>query len=86
MKTLEQLFKEMNESEALKAAFSEAAETDKVDEFLKENDCEASLEELIDYVKEKENASGKLSAEELKEVSGGRNKKCVTLFGKRLCI
>ena len=55
-------------------------------EFLKGQGCDATLEELVSYVKAKEGPKAELSDEELSEVSGGRNKKCVTIFGKKLCI
>ena len=86
MKTVEELLKEMDANKDLQGEFGQAVEADKLDEFLKKQDCEASVGELIDFVKAKESASKKLDADELKEVAGGRDKKCVTLFGKRLCI
>lgn len=86
MKTLEALLKEINESEALQKKFAEATESDTLVEFLKGQGCDATLEELVAFVKEKEGPKVELSDEELNEVSGGRDKKCVTLFGKRLCI
>ena len=86
MKTLEALLKEINESEALQKKFAEATESDTLVEFLKGQGCDATLEELVSYVKAKEGPKAELSDEELSEVSGGRNKKCVTIFGKKLCI
>lgn len=86
MKTLEALLKEINESEALQKKFAEATESDTLVEFLKGQGCDATLEELVSYVKAKEGPKAELSDEELSEVSGGRDKKCVTLFGKKLCI
>ena len=86
MKTLEALLKELNENVELKKEFEAAADSDTVAEFLKKQGCDATLEELIDYMKAQQGPKVELSDEELKEVSGGRDKKCVTLFGKKLCI
>ena len=86
MKTLEELLKEINESEELQKEFADATESDTLGEFLKKHGSDATLEELVEYVKEKDNTQGSLSDEEVAAVAGGRDKKCVTLFGKRLCI
>lgn len=86
MKTLEEVLKEINENEELQNGFKEAADNDKVVDFLKEQGCEATLEEIVEYVMENDKASAELTEEELVEVAGGRKKKCVTLFGKKLCI
>ena len=86
MKTLEEVLKEINENEELQNGFKEAADNDKVVDFLKEQGCEATLEEIVEYVMENDKASAELTEEELVEVAGGRKKKCDTLFGKKLCI
>lgn len=86
MKTLETLLKELNENVELKKEFEAAADSDTVAEFLKKQGCDATLEELVDHLKAKEGPKVELSDEDLSEVSGGRDKKCVTLFGKKLCI
>ena len=86
MKTLEEVLKEINENEELQNGFKEAADNDKVVDFLKEQGCEETLEEIVEYVMENDKASAELTEEELVEVAGGRKKKCVTLFGKKLCI
>ena len=86
MKTLEALLKEISENEELKIKFDAAADSDTVAEFLKNQGCDATLEDLVTHLRAKEGPKAELSDEELKEVSGGRDKKCVTLFGKKLCI
>ena len=52
MKTLEEVLKEINENEELQNGFKEAADNDKVVDFLKEQGCEATLEEILEYVME----------------------------------
>lgn len=86
MKTLEELLKEIGENEALKTEFEAAADSDKLVDFLKKNDCEATVEELVEYVLSNKPEGAELDEEELESVAGGRDKKCVTLFGKKLCI
>ena len=86
MKTLEALLKEINESEALQKKFAEATESDTLVEFLKGQGCDATLEELVSYVKAKEGPKAALSDEELSEVSGGRKKKCVHFLKHKLCV
>lgn len=86
MKTLEALLKELNENEELKKEFEAAVDSDTLAEFLKKQGCDATLEELVTHIRAKEGPKAELSDEELSEVSGGRDKKCVTLFGKKLCI
>lgn len=87
MKTLEALLKELNESEELKKEFEAAADSDTLAEFLKAQGCDATLEELVAHVKASKGPKVELSDEELNEVSGGRDKKCVTiLYNVKICI
>ena len=91
MKTVEELLKEIGESEALKTEFEAAADQDKVAEFFKQHDCEATLEEIVDFVKANEKEDAELSDKELDSVAGGgwftpRKKKCVTIFKKKICV
>ena len=87
MKTLEALLKELNENVELKKEFEAAADSDTVAEFLKKQGCDATLEELIDYMKAQQGPKVELSDEDLSEVSGGRDKKCDTiLYNVKICI
>ncbi len=86
MKTLEGFLKEISENEDLRKEFEEAVDQDNVVEFFKQHDCEATLEEIVEFVKANDKDGAALSEEELESVAGGRDKKCVTLFGKKLCI
>ena len=69
MKTLQELYHEIIASEELKAAFLEAAKSGKALEFLKEQGCEVTEDELKAFLSKKN--SGELSDEELDDVAGG---------------
>ncbi len=69
MKTLQELYTEIIGSEELKKAFSEAAKDGKVTDFLMAHGCEATVEEIKVFLKEK--SSQPLSEEELDSVAGG---------------
>ena len=51
MKTFEDFYKEINESEELRKAASEIRDKTALADFLKEHDCEASMDEVEKYVK-----------------------------------
>lgn len=86
MKTLEALLKELNENVELKKEFEAAADSDTVAEFLKNQGCDATLEELVTHLRAKEGPKVELSDEDLSEVSGGRKKKCVHFLKHKLCV
>lgn len=71
MKNLETLYKEIMESEELKAKFLAAAKEKKLGEFLKAEGCDATEEEIVKFLKE--GREGELSDQELGSVSGGCN-------------
>lgn len=70
MKTLENLYNEILKSNELKTAFANAVKENKVAEFLKANDCDATLEETTEFLKGIQK-SGELSDDELDNVAGG---------------
>lgn len=74
MKTLQDLYEEVKAGDDLKKALAEAVKADKVTEFLKANGCDATLDELKEFVAEKaakdESLRG-LSEDELEMVAGG---------------
>ena len=51
MKTIEELYKEINASEELKKAVSEIKDKTALADFLKEHDCEVSVNEFEKYIK-----------------------------------
>ena len=71
MKTMEELFQEILGSDELKGAFAQAVREGRMEEFLKENGCEASPEEVKAFLQEKQAKEGELSEAELDAVSGG---------------
>ena len=68
MKSLQDLYKEIINSDELKKAFTEAAKTGKVLEFIKAQGCETTEEELKDFLSKQ---TGELSDEELDNAAGG---------------
>ena len=71
MKTIEQLYKEIMSDKDLKAQAVEAAKAGKLEAFLKEHGCEAKLEEVAAFLKDKGNEDKPLSVYELENASGG---------------
>ena len=75
MKTLQEMYDEIIASDEQKAAFAEASKNGKTLEFLKENGCETTAEELEAFLTEqREKLSGQLTDEELENVAGGKCK------------
>ncbi len=69
MKTLQELYNEIIGSEELKKAYLEATKGDKIAEFLKAQGCEAKVEEIKAFLKER--GDQELSDAELDSVAGG---------------
>lgn len=71
MKTLEALYQEILADTELQLSFGSAMKENRMEEFLKENGCEASKEEAEAFLKEKLEKQGELADEELDSVAGG---------------
>ena len=73
MKTAQELYSEIIASNEQKKAFVEAMKADKIEDFLRANDCEATAEEVREYIETKaaEDTPIELSEDELKNVAGG---------------
>ncbi len=71
MKTIQELYNEVMENQELKAQFIEAANAGKTDAFLKEHGCDATLEEVAAFLKEKSEEDLPLSLDELENSAGG---------------
>ena len=67
MKTLEDLYKEILADQELKAQCGEAIKAQKLEEFLKAHECEATMEEVKVFLESKK----EVSADELDAVAGG---------------
>lgn len=73
MKTVQELYTEVLASDELKKTFVEAMKADKLGDFLKAHDCEATAEEVQEFVETKaaEDAPIELDDDELKAIAGG---------------
>ena len=69
MKNIEEFYKEVMENEALKAEFAIAYREGNVSEFLKKHDCDATAEEVSEYVNGVKDEV--LSLDDLENVAGG---------------
>ena len=73
MKTIQELYSEVLKSEELKKAFSEAVQNKTVEDFLKSQGCEATMEDVAAFLKEQQAKSGEVADNELDIVVGGCN-------------
>ena len=71
MKTIQELYNEVMGNDELKAKFIEAANAGKQEVFLKENGCDATLEEVAAFLKAKAEEDTPLSIDELENSAGG---------------
>ena len=73
MKTIQELYSEIMTSDELKKGFVEAMKAGKLEDFLKAHGCEATEEEVKEFVETKaaSDAPIELSDDELKHVAAG---------------
>ena len=71
MKTIQELYSEVMESQELKEQFIEAAKAGKQEAFLKEHGCEATLEEVKAFLEAKQQEDAPLSVDEMENAAGG---------------
>lgn len=73
MKTIQELYSEIMANDEMKKAFVEAMKAGKLEDFLKEHGCEATEEEVKEFVETKaaSDAPIELSDDELKHVAAG---------------
>ena len=73
MKTIEELYGEIISSDEQKKAFVEAMKAGKLGDYLKAHGCEATEEEIQEFIEAKaaEDAPIELSEDEVKHVVGG---------------
>ena len=69
MKTIEELYKEINESEELKKTASEIKDKVALSDFLKQHGCEASVEEFAKFIKSQ--GEGEIGDDAASAVAGG---------------
>lgn len=73
MATLEEVYQQVISDDEGRAAFVEAAKGGSVQAFLAERGCEATEQEVADFLKEVSTREGELSEAELEGVAGGCN-------------
>ena len=73
MKTLQELYTEVMNSDALKTEFLTLTTTEEIVAFAEKNGCPAALEEIKTFLEERAAATGELSDEELAQVAGGKS-------------
>ena len=73
MKTLQELYSQIKNSDSLKQAFVEAMKADRAVDFLREQGCDVTAEELEEFLgyRAKQLESLELSDSELKDIAGG---------------
>lgn len=71
MKSVKDLYEGIIESEELKQKLEEAVKEKRVEDFLREQGCDATLDELEAFFKETREKAGELSDAELDSVAGG---------------
>ena len=73
MKSMQELYNEVMASEEMKKEFLEASkEKESVGAFLKKYGCDASVDDVAAFLKEK--TEGELSDDELDSVAGGKSR------------
>ena len=71
MKTMEQFYNEIIESEELSDKLASVSDDQKLEEFLKENEVDCKKEQFWEFMSEKAKESGELSDEDIEQVAGG---------------
>ena len=71
MKTLQELYNEVMNSDALKTEFLSLTTPEQVVAFAEKNGCPATLEEIKSFFEEQSAAAGELSDEKMAMVAGG---------------
>ena len=71
MKTLQELYTEVMDSDALKTEFLALTTPEEIVAFAEKNGCIATVEEIRTFLEEKSAAAGELSDEKLAMVAGG---------------
>ena len=73
MKTLQELYTEVMNSDALKTEFLALTTPEEIVAFAAKNGCTATMDEIQRFFEEKTTATGELSEEELEQVAGGKS-------------
>lgn len=81
MKSLEEIYKEMENNSGLRAGFDKAIKNNELGDFLVKLGCENVNEIVLDYYRERRKRGSEVSLDELDDVSGGRS---MATLGKML--
>ena len=84
MKTLENLYQEIQANEQLKEAFVTALKENTVEDFLKANDCEGTVEDVMKFMNSKR--EGELCDDDMEKVAGGACSLIKTSFTCCACL
>ncbi|MBR4575804.1 MAG: hypothetical protein IKO25_01240 [Clostridia bacterium] len=76
MKTIQELYNEVLANEELKAKCIEAAGAGKLEAFIREQGCGATLEEVTAFLEGKDEEDAPLSVDELENTAGGGSVPC----------
>ena len=71
MKTLQELYNEVIQSDELKKEFLEAGKNGKAEEFIKAHGCDATMDEIKVFLENLTKEDKALSVDELENVAGG---------------
>lgn len=80
MKTIEELYKEIQNDETLKQEFISSFKEGGVEEFLKAHDCDATAEDVMKYMNSLKD--GAVSDDDLDQVAGG----CFSGYSINVCL
>ena len=80
MKTIEQSYEEIKNSEELKKQFADALKENKLEDFLKAHDCDASVKDVMTFLNGLK--EGELTDDDLDKVAGGG---CTTMTCYETC-
>ena len=73
MKTLQELYAEVMNSDALKTEFLALTTPEEIVAFAEKNGCTATVEEIKAFFEEQAAATGELTDAELAQVAGGKS-------------
>lgn len=71
MKTLQEIYNEMEKNSSMKEKFNEAIENNELGDFLVKLGCENVNEIVLDYYRQRRKTGNELSLDDLGAVSGG---------------
>ena len=83
MKSMEELYKEVQENEELKKEFISAFKEGRIEEFLKAHDCDATSADVMAFVTSQRDETA--TEDDLEKVAGGWCTTCNCTHGYTVC-